>query len=192
MTRTARPLCAVCTIALAALAPSTPVQAARLHRFQSPSGFSLIYASPWRPRASSSADLLLLSPGRSVRGPIVGSGQAAILVRSLGEAGSPSAFDALIAERSPDATAAPRRTVHAIGPSPDCRDLVEVDTRDATGPGPVELDFSFYCHARARVVVIQVTHYAEDPKHSAYVEAALTLAGSLHVTPALSDDPKGR
>ena len=188
MMRAARSLYAIVTVVLAALAPTTPVNAARLHHYVSPSGFSLTYASPWRPRGSSSTDLLLLSPGRSVQGPIVGSGQAAILVRSLGEAGSPSAFDALIASRIRDATPARRRTVHAIGPSTDCRDLVEVDTRDATGPGPVELDFSFYCQARARVVMVQVTHYADDPKHSAYVRAALTLAGSLHVTSApLSD-----
>ena len=156
-----------------------PAYAARRHAFRSPAGFSLTYSAPWTPRGAKSDELLLLSPGRSVQGPIIGQGQAAILVRALGSAPSVAAYDRLMADRGDGAYG--RRQVTALAPKGDCADLLEIDMRDEAGRGPVELDSSFYCRARGRVIVVQLTQYAGDSRGALYRRAALALAGTLRL-----------
>lgn len=103
------------------------------------------------------------------------------MVRALGPALTAEAFEQLIAARGADMAASRPRPVEAVAPKGDCRDLLEVDTRDASGPGPTELDVSFYCRAKGRAIVVQVTRYAGDPHGAAYRRAALELAGSVRL-----------
>ena len=83
-------------LCMATFLGALPAYAARRHTFRSPAGFSLMYSAPWTPRGAKSDELLLLSSGRSVQGPIIGQGQAALLVRALGSAPSVAAYDRLI------------------------------------------------------------------------------------------------
>jgi hypothetical protein len=54
-----------------------------------------------------------------------------------------------------------------------------LDTSDATDPGPAEVNRSFYCIQGARRVLVQLTHWAADPRQASYQRAAAGVAASL-------------
>jgi hypothetical protein len=152
-------------IAAALAFQSAPVIAGSIRAFSSPAGYVLRYPAGWTRVQASSGRLLILSRGQRVRGPVIGPGQAAILVRML-------ASDEAI---PPDATRAPR----SVRASVSCPTWRMLDTRDSTDPGPAEVNRSFYCIQGARRVLVQLTHWAADPRQASYQRAAAGVASSL-------------
>ena len=157
------------------IAQATPVVATSGHGVTSTAGFVLRYPSGWTRTRTAPDRLLILSRGRGAQGPVIGPNQAAILVRLL-----------TAGERVP-AGAHYRSLPGAVGA---CRPWLERETRDASGPGPVKIDRSLYCTNGGRTLLVQLTHWADDPRHARYRRAAITLAATVRFARGAGEPPQ--
>ena len=151
-------------IAAVLAAQGAPVVAAPSHGFASLAGYALRYPAGWTRVQASSGRLLILSRGTRGQGPVIGPDQAAILVRTLGR-------------DEPVPAAATRATLPSASGS--CRTWRVLETSDASDPGPVEVSRSLYCMGDARTLLVQLTHWAGDPRRAAYRRAASDVAASI-------------
>jgi hypothetical protein len=144
---------------------SAPVVAARSRGFSSTDGYALRYPAGWTRVEASPARLLILSRGSRVQGPVIGPGQAAILVRTL-DRGEPIPATAI------------RSKSHMVA-SGACRSWRVLEISKASDPGPVEISRSLYCVGDAETVLVQLTYWAGDPRQAAYRRIATDVAASV-------------
>lgn len=168
-------------IALLALALLwAPAEARRAPPDVTVAGFRVTMPSRWRPHGDQDKTLLYLSPGPGEEGVIIARHQAMIAVAPLnGWRPGDDLKQAIQAGLGDDRVVA-RRNLR-LKRAGDCAVVEEVDTASEVGPNTDQLNTGFYCVARGRAVMVQLTQWPHDPKRAAFRAAALGVVRSIRV-----------
>lgn len=172
-------------LALAALAMcAAPAAARRASAHVSVAGITATMPAGWRPHGDQDKALLYLSPGPGEEGVIIARHQAMIVVVPLEDWRPGDDLKRVIETRLGEDRVTARRGLRLKGAG-DCTSVEEVDTASEVGPDTDQLNAGFYCVARGRAVLVQLTHWPRDPKRAAFRAAALDVVRSLTVRPLL-------
>lgn len=166
---------------LALVLGSAPVRAREAQTVVSSAGMSLVVPSGWRRLGQDDGRVLLLSPGPGEEGVVIARHQAMILVIPVeGWRPGDDLGPAIRAGLGDDRIIA-RRTLRIGKSLGDCRVVEEVDTVAEVGPGTEQNSAGFYCMARGRAVLVQVTHWPRDRARARFRAAALAVVRSLQL-----------
>jgi hypothetical protein len=165
MNRTTQAMRRITPAMLPAALAAAAAAASPDHAYAGPEGYALRYPAGWTRVAPQARGLLIVSRGRLAQGPVIGRGQAAILVRALGEG-----------ETVPVATVRQDRRATSSGA---CATRLALETEERSAPGLVETGREIYCTGGPRTIVVQLVHWRDDRRAPAYRAAQDAVADGL-------------
>ena len=172
----------VCLPALGLLCGTAPASAPRTQTVATGAGLTLVVPAGWRRVGLSDNRLLLLSPGPGEEGVVIARHQAMILAMPVEGWQTGGDLESTIRGGLGDDRLIARRSLRLGRTARDCPVVEEVDTASEVAPGAEQINTIFYCVARGKAVLVQLTHWPRDPSRLRFRAVALKVIRSLRVS----------